>query len=284
MHWPLWRFTKRLGTSLWHNEYCGVNSWCRPLQRWWRSLSQVWLLHQTVSSWRAETRVCLFSALAPNPFPHIWPRASLWLGLTLWSDKYEGCSAFESAPSLQGRAQSSWLRLSKHFSPWGSWSFRNSPFGEWGQGGKKALGWERGDLLITLSAVLGGCNSLSGLSFPTVKWADQTWWMSGPSSGSYTAGNKAPNQPGYAQRQRPFWHTLSWGTQIRMPGPYTLRESQVWPPGLLAPRYLPAFSLHRGGWGDGTAHTQEPACHPGLTTQNCVTFSKFLNLPQFPHP
>ena len=31
-------------------------------------------------------------------------------------------------------------------------------------------------------------------------------------------------------------------------------------------------------------HTQEPACHPGLTTHSCVTFSKFLNLPQFSHP
>ena len=111
-----------------------------------------------------------------------------------------------------------------------------------GKGVRKFWAERRGDLLITLWAVLGGCNSLSGLSFPTVKWADQTWWMSGPSSGSYTAGNKAPDQPGYAQRQRPFWHTLSWGAQIRMPSPYTLRESQVWPQGT----YQPSPSTEEG--------------------------------------
>lgn len=51
----------------------------------------------------------------------------------------------------------------------------NSPVvrGQWG-GGKNALGWETRDLLITPSATLGGCLSLSGRSFPTVKWAGQT--------------------------------------------------------------------------------------------------------------
>ena len=139
------------------------------LQRWRLSLLHVWLLQQPVSSWRAETRVCLFSALTPNPFPHIWPRASLWLGLTLWSDKYEGCSAFESAPAPRAELRahdSGSANISAHEAAGGSEI--NSPFGEWGWGGKKALGWERGDLLITLSATLGGCLSLSGL-FPNCK-------------------------------------------------------------------------------------------------------------------